>query len=288
MIIQGFTPPWRLAYKTPMGAAMPDAASWSGTRTEESISLGELGAAAAVVSIASGVNSLFQAIATSQQSNAMAQNLFDYHVANYRPLEQSDITEEQYEQYIQAVRAERMVEKALALRDLKLKALKDNIPVSLCDVRSYVASYTNRHSCLSLIIGLRPFMTTPDWYTVLGENWGTFFSVGPYIDELRAALPATGPVLEMMTENERAKYSALPNSVAIYRGCGSDERPGICWSLQRETANKFRSFAGYRPLGSPVLLAATVNKSKILAVKLDRAEDEVVTFAAETILATPR
>ena len=208
---------------------------------------------------------------------------WDWMKANYRP---HSVTAEEREQYLDGLRAELRFTRALALRDLKFKALKDDSPITLTAARRYVAQHTNYLFSLSVILGLRPFMARPGWLALLGESWESYFCVWRYIDELRAALPATGPVLEMMTARGRARYAALPESLTIYRGCGSEERIGICWSLRREIAEKFRTFPGYGPVGRPILLTATVDKADVLAVKLDRDEDEVITFGAKVIAST--
>jgi hypothetical protein len=80
-----------------------------------------------------------------------------------------------------------------------------------------------------------------------------------------------------MTSRERAAYDALPETVMIYRGQEARWEPGICWSLDREVANRFAvRFRGR----NPVVLTAKVSKCDILAVKLNRGEQEVITFAA--------
>lgn len=57
---------------------------------------------------------------------------------------------------------------------------------------------------------------------------------------------------------------------------------GLSWSLDREIASKFPFLNRYR-VAKPVLITATVSKSKILALKLDRGEREVITLVPKRV-----
>jgi hypothetical protein len=71
----------------------------------------------------------------------------------------------------------------------------------------------------------------------------------------------------------------LPEEFRVYRGCAEFNKAGVCWSLDREVAAKFPFLLRYC-VENPLLISATVQKSSVLAVKLDREEAEVITFAA--------
>ncbi len=77
-------------------------------------------------------------------------------------------------------------------------------------------------------------------------------------------------------------YDALPEVVTIYRGCdaGSASLPGICWSLNKDVANRCPFLSRFRAK-KPTVLTACVPKHWILAVKLERQEEEIITFAAD-------
>ena len=91
----------------------------------------------------------------------------------------------------------------------------------------------------------------------------------------------------MMTEEEQALYDALPKTVTIYRGTDAARcREGISWSLKRSEASRFPFLYRYRTR-QPVLVRARVRKSRILAIKLDRGEFEVITFAAHARMTIP-
>jgi hypothetical protein len=76
-----------------------------------------------------------------------------------------------------------------------------------------------------------------------------------------------------MSPRERAAFKALPAAVKCFRGGErSDVMKGVSWSLSRVVAERFARLA----VKEPVLVSATVEKSGAFAVKLDRAEAELV------------
>jgi hypothetical protein len=81
----------------------------------------------------------------------------------------------------------------------------------------------------------------------------------------------------MMTLDEQAAYMALPERVTIYRGCSARRLTGASWSLDPDVARGFPTLSGYC-VSDPVLITARVHKDNILALKLDRQEQEVITF----------
>jgi hypothetical protein len=89
-------------------------------------------------------------------------------------------------------------------------------------------------------------------------------------------IPDDGPAAEMMTDEERAALAALPARVRLYRGAdrGINER-GLCWSLERATAQRFPFYLRYRA-ADPVLVTATIRKTCIVALKFGRGEREVI------------
>lgn len=94
------------------------------------------------------------------------------------------------------------------------------------------------------------------------------------------------PIREMMGPEENSAYDALPDTVTIYRGCGQANIMGMSWSLNKETANSFPHTHRYK-VPDPLLVEAIVSKRKILAVKLDRDEEEVITFSARLVSQQP-
>jgi hypothetical protein len=141
--------------------------------------------------------------------------------------------------------------------------------------------YCDSYSRLPTIIRLwfRCGLAKADALALLGEHWSTCDNIGAHTDMLQTFLP-DGPAPEMMTEGERAALDALPESVTVYRGAdrGVNEQ-GLCWSLDRAVAARFPFLNRYRAQ-DPVLVTANVPRDRIVAVKLDREEAEVITKGA--------
>ncbi len=87
----------------------------------------------------------------------------------------------------------------------------------------------------------------------------------------------------MTSEKDRGVLAALPAQVQIWRGFGADcgdispddALGGHSWSLSKDVASRFaRRFA--RPSGRPGLARATISKDNIIALLLERGEEEVV------------
>jgi hypothetical protein len=118
-----------------------------------------------------------------------------------------------------------------------------------------------------------------DWLTLLGQAWPSCDNIRNHLTELRPLLGSEGPLLPMMTEEERAVYHNFSDRVTIYRGCSAGHLTGASWTLDERVARKFPFLARYRA-ADPVLVTATVRKQNILAVLLGRREQEIVTFKA--------
>jgi hypothetical protein len=165
------------------------------------------------------------------------------------------------------------------------------------DEASVIAAKMGSHEVMAHLIyeayprkGKRyPKLSYEDWLTLVGEEWTRCDRwISSSQQELQEALPHLGPVRLMMTADENAAYDALPEVVTIYRGCDAKTAslPGICWSLNKDVANRF-PFLGRFRAEKPTLLTASVPKHWILAVKLDRDEAEIITFAADVKMIRP-
>lgn len=148
--------------------------------------------------------------------------------------------------------------------------------------------FCDSYNRLPTLLSLSPIgsysrpMEYPDWYKVLGEFWSVCDNIGLYRKELKLAMflcctPSIVP--EMMDEAERAAHAALPEVVTVYRGCGPRNILGASWSLDRDIAAAFPMLNRYKAQ-EPLLVTATVRRDRICAVKLDREEQEVITFSA--------
>ena len=121
-----------------------------------------------------------------------------------------------------------------------------------------------------------------DWLHELGSQWTGFDNVHVYADELAEAVfmhhQDGYPITPMMNEAELEAFDQLPEVLTVYRGCYALNKWGFCWSLDRAVAERFPFMNRYGGEGRPLLVKATLQKSQIAALKLDRSEAEIVTF----------
>ncbi len=122
-------------------------------------------------------------------------------------------------------------------------------------------------------------MKRAEWLRLLGDEWTGCDRISRYRPELKEVLGTSGPIREMMAPEENAAYDQLPERVTCYRGCDASCLLGVSWSLDKALANSF-PFQNRFYARNPVLVTAVVRKDRILAVKLDRNETEIVTFLA--------
>jgi hypothetical protein len=143
-----------------------------------------------------------------------------------------------------------------------------------CDDVLLADSFTR----LPAVIGLARRMQRADWLQLLGEQWQSCDNVTQHKRILSRWLKPFHTAPEMMTTEELERFNALPDRVEIYRGCGLNNTRGICWTLDRATAERFPALYRYRQEGPAVLVTANVRKKWIVALKLGRQEAEIITF----------
>jgi hypothetical protein len=145
-------------------------------------------------------------------------------------------------------------------------------------------AYHNSYSRLAEIIRFSGIMGRRSWLRLLGEHWSTLDNLFSWHDELRQLLPGRVTLL-LMDEAERAAWRELPDMVTIYRGCSEVNLNGLSWSLCPEIASKFPALMRYMPPKGrrPLLVTGEVAKRRVIAVKLDRKEREIVTLHARTV-----
>jgi hypothetical protein len=136
------------------------------------------------------------------------------------------------------------------------------------------------HEKLPAALEVEGQMEFRTWLSLLGEIWCFCDNIGIYKDSLlevfndRLARPWE-TVPELMDAEERLAFEALPDQITIYRGCGSHNKHGFSWSLNREVAAEFPFKRRYR-VDRPMLLTATINKNRAAALKLGRNEQEII------------
>lgn len=88
----------------------------------------------------------------------------------------------------------------------------------------------------------------------------------------------------MCRPRECEAYDALPETVTVYRGQHDEWEPGLCWSCDKDVATWFAlRFKGK----DPVVLTAKVPKRRILALKLERNELEIITVEPNILKREP-
>ena len=143
--------------------------------------------------------------------------------------------------------------------------------------------FCNSFTRLPTLIDLTLSTGAHDWLSLLGEEWSGCDNITEHLDDLIDVTPfgwlADSPSDWrgfMMTDQESEAFHALPDEVAIYRGCYASNEAGASWSLSRAVAERFPSLHRYRQEGQPLLINGQANKTEILALKLDREEAEVI------------
>lgn len=125
-----------------------------------------------------------------------------------------------------------------------------------------------------------------DCFLALGEGWsGCDDIVGSSAMLVQIFSDASRGELDLlMTSEERDALAALPMSVTIYRGCFHDNKRGLSWSLDRDIAAGFTLFNRYcRPEAKRLLVTARIPRARIIALKLDRCESEVIAVRPKVI-----
>lgn len=120
------------------------------------------------------------------------------------------------------------------------------------------------------------------WLKLLGHECTRFDAVRHHVPTLRRVLGVAGPLLPMMDTGEQTAFGALADKLTVYRGCSVRFLRGVSWSLNPDVARGFIKLARYR-VSDPVLVTATVRKQDVLAIKLDRQEEEIITFKARRV-----
>ena len=143
-------------------------------------------------------------------------------------------------------------------------------------------TFEDSYSRLERMLQLYCKMHRTDWLRLMGEMWSICDNLSTLRGFLRRALGTTGPLREMMDEEEQAAYDALPETITVYRGCGLKNVTGASWTTDKAVAEKFPFLPRYTTK-VPLLVTGRVKKKNVLAVKLDRNEEEIITYSARKV-----
>lgn len=145
-------------------------------------------------------------------------------------------------------------------------------------------AFCNSYDRLPTLLDMRDYLSRTNFIRLLGEWWSSCDNISEYSEELEDLevfldMGYYGTLKEMMTSEELAAWESLPEFVTIYRGCYEINKWGWSWSLSKDVAKSFPSYLRYcRPGDRPLLVTAKVAKKRIIAVKLDRGEQEIITW----------
>jgi len=159
---------------------------------------------------------------------------------------------------------------------------------NLEEARQFLFRYADSYSRLPWLIDLYYDTVLPpiDVLRLLGEEWTMCdnLETEEFADEVTTILTGYGefPIRPMMTRKELYRWRSLPDMVTIYRGCSRNDPRGFSWSLSKDVADRFPFLNRYLA-PDPVVLTAEVKKIDIIAVKLDRAEEEIITLNATVL-----
>jgi hypothetical protein len=160
-------------------------------------------------------------------------------------------------------------------------------PMPLDRAQRLLWTYCDSYERLGEVLSYSRIMARRPWLKLLGEAWSMVDNVAEWEFDLRVLLPDRTCLL-MMAPDERERWRELPAKVTIYRGCSPVNAAGLSWSLDPAIAARFPTRARYSPPKGqpPLLVTATVARSRIVAVKLDRKEEEVITSSARPVSET--
>jgi|GEM_PF-1684089 len=147
-------------------------------------------------------------------------------------------------------------------------------------------SFEDSYSRLEAMWHLYHKMQRADWLKLLGEHWAICENISALRTGLKYRMGTVGPINEMMENEEITAYDALPDCITVYRGCSKHNIVGASWSTDKSVAQKFPFLERYRAK-VPLLVTGIVKKKNVLAIKLGRNENEIISFSVKRISVEP-
>lgn len=127
---------------------------------------------------------------------------------------------------------------------------------------------------LEAFIHLVRSLNDVEYWRLLSDIWIDTENQHAYLQEWRALLKSDRECREeMMSDEDKVAFSALPTLVTVYRGCqkGLNEN-GLSWTTDRNKAE----FFAHRFRKQGMVLERQVRKSEIVAMLTGRGESEVI------------
>ncbi len=117
------------------------------------------------------------------------------------------------------------------------------------------------------------------FWQVFLENWcdcdGLWTLRKILLDTLRHRKAQRSPI-EFLSAADRRFYDALPDVIAVYRGCGRRRVRGLPWTTDRAVAAKFARGGRFRAPHDPVIASAVIAKADLFFVSAARKESEAI------------
>ena len=167
------------------------------------------------------------------------------------------------------------------MTDPMMKEFPDETSTTYDDANDLLCSCDSA-TRLDELMDLRYEMHLDPWLNLLGEHWCSFDNISDHMFDLAEIFAGNAPIKQMMTLAEWRKYKSLPDTVAVYRGCGPETQNGLSWYLAREVAETFSVLNRYTD-DQPLIVTARAHKSDIVALMADRDEMEIITIDPEII-----
>ena len=148
------------------------------------------------------------------------------------------------------------------------------------------AEKEGRYSLIISIIYARPYrldallkyadkLSDHEYWETAGDVWTDSENIWENREEWLDVLSSARPGREaFMSEEERAAFEALPETITIYRGTAYPDESGFSWTLNRATARWFADRFGH---GGEVL-TETIPRDAAFAFLTGRGEEEIVYF----------
>lgn len=131
-----------------------------------------------------------------------------------------------------------------------------------------------------------PDLDDRSFWEALSYTWTMDSSPWQDEDMYRGMFSSPKPGREaLMNERDRAALTALPATVAIYRGFTHDGREvGLSWTTERKVAEFFACRFAVLDLGQPRVAQGTIDRDRILAYFRDRNEAEVIALSEDVTI----
>ena len=119
-------------------------------------------------------------------------------------------------------------------------------------------------------------LTAEDWLGLFAEEWSSCADLDSDGDLLWNDTPfgllAVHPGFQklVMTKEELVALEALPDDLMLYRGCHAANKWGLCWTLDRQAAERTAPAMPCRKSDPPLLVTARARKNQVLALKFIR------------------